>query len=92
MATPVFLPGESHGQRSLASYSPCGHKELDMTKLLSTHTHTYQILFLTQSCPPFWLNTFNIFSYCTRIVLVSLSSYLQISLFPFISQFMAKVI
>ena len=35
MATPVFLPGESHGQ----SYSPCGHKELDMTKLLSTHTH-----------------------------------------------------
>ena len=25
--TPVFLPGESHGQRSLAGYSPCGHKE-----------------------------------------------------------------
>ena len=24
--TPVFLPGESHGQRSLAGYSPCGHK------------------------------------------------------------------
>ena len=22
MATPVFLPGESHGQRSLADYSP----------------------------------------------------------------------
>ena len=27
---PVFLPEESHGQRSLASYSPWGHKELDM--------------------------------------------------------------
>ena len=27
--TPVFLPGESHGQRSLGSYSPWGHKELD---------------------------------------------------------------
>ena len=27
--TPVFLPGESHGQRSLAGYSPWGHKELD---------------------------------------------------------------
>ena len=26
--TPVFLPGESHGQRSLAGYSPWGHKEL----------------------------------------------------------------
>ena len=24
--TPVFLPGESHGQRSLAKYSPCGCK------------------------------------------------------------------
>jgi len=29
--TPVFLPGESHGQRSLAGYSPWGHKELYMT-------------------------------------------------------------
>ena len=25
--TPVFLPGESHGQRSLVDYSPWGHKE-----------------------------------------------------------------
>ena len=30
--TPVFLPGESHGQRSLAGYSPWAHKELDMTE------------------------------------------------------------
>ena len=30
--TPVFLPGESHGQKSLAGYSPWGHKELDMTE------------------------------------------------------------
>ena len=27
--TPVFLFGEAHGQRSLAGYSPWGHKELD---------------------------------------------------------------
>ena len=33
--TPVFLPGEFHGQRSLVGYSPCGHKELDMTELLT---------------------------------------------------------
>ena len=26
--TPVFLPGESHGQRSLVGYSPWGRKEL----------------------------------------------------------------
>ena len=30
--TPVFLPGESHGQRNLAGYSPWGRKELDMTE------------------------------------------------------------
>ena len=32
--SPVFLPGQSHGQRSLAD-SPWGRKELDMTKQLS---------------------------------------------------------
>ena len=31
-STPIFLPGESHGQRSLAGYSPEGHKELDRTE------------------------------------------------------------
>ena len=33
MATPpVFLPGESHGQRGLVGYSPWGRKELDTTE------------------------------------------------------------
>jgi len=32
---PVFLPGEFHGQRSLAGYSPLGGKEPDMTEQLS---------------------------------------------------------
>ena len=32
--TPVFLPGEFHGQRSLVGYSPWGHKELDTTQQL----------------------------------------------------------
>ena len=31
--TPVFLPGESHGQRSLAGYRPQGHKEMDMIEV-----------------------------------------------------------
>ena len=31
--TPVFLPGESHGQRSLVGYSPWGCKELDTTEV-----------------------------------------------------------
>ena len=30
--TPVFLPGEFHGQRILAGYSPWGHKESDRTE------------------------------------------------------------
>ena len=38
--TPVFLPGESHGRRSLAGYSPWGHKECDMPERAHTHTHT----------------------------------------------------
>ena len=39
--TPVFLPGESHGQRSLMGYSPWGCKELDMTEWLSTYTENF---------------------------------------------------
>ena len=35
--TPVFLPGEFHGQRSLEGYSPWGCKESHMTEWL-THT------------------------------------------------------
>ena len=42
--TPVFLPGKSHGQRSLVGYSPWGCKESDSGECLSAHvcacTHT----------------------------------------------------
>ena len=38
-STPVFLPGESHGQRSLVGNSPWGHKELDTAEQLAlSHT------------------------------------------------------
>ena len=36
-ATAVFLPGKLCGQRSLAGYSPCTHKESDTTEQMSTH-------------------------------------------------------
>ena len=29
LPTPIFLPGESHGQRSLVGCSPCGHRVRD---------------------------------------------------------------
>ena len=35
--TPVFLPGECHGQRSLVGCSPQGRKELDTTEQLHFH-------------------------------------------------------
>ena len=38
LPTPVFLPGEFHGQRSLAGYSPWDHKELDITEQLTFFT------------------------------------------------------
>ena len=39
LPTPVFLPGESHGQRSLVGCSPWGRKESDMTERLSRAQH-----------------------------------------------------
>ena len=46
----VFLPGESHGQRSLAGYSPWGHKELDTaedTQLILTKENKPSIKIMT---------------------------------------------
>ena len=41
LPTPVFFPGESHGQRSLAGYSPGGCKGSDVTKV-TEHTGNAQ--------------------------------------------------
>ena len=41
--TPVFLPGEFHGQRSLASYNPWGREESDMAEQLSLSFQIYMI-------------------------------------------------
>ena len=46
--TPVFLPGEFHGQRSLAGYIPWGCKESNTTEGLSL-THMYNFIY-------FWLS------------------------------------
>ena len=42
--TPVFLPGESHGQRSLVGYSPWDHKESDTTERLHFHFHFHHLI------------------------------------------------
>ena len=50
--TPVFLPEESHGQRSLVGYSPWGHKESDTNKRLSV-SHTFSLPLLLSPSPPY---------------------------------------
>ena len=48
-STPVFLPGESHGQRSMAGSSPSGCKELYMTEGIQhahMHIHTYIYIYV----------------------------------------------
>ena len=43
--TPLFLPGESHGRRSLVGYSPQAHTESDMTgKLACTGDYSVPIV------------------------------------------------
>ena len=63
--TPVFLPGEFHGQRSLAGYSPWGCKESDPTEHL-THTERERdreteresvCVCVAQLCPILWDST-----------------------------------
>ena len=45
LPTPVFLPGEFHGQRSLVGYSPWDGKESDMTEVTQrAHTVVQQML------------------------------------------------
>ena len=41
--TPVLLPGESHGGRSLVGYSPRGRKESDTTEQLHFHFLRYNL-------------------------------------------------
>ena len=48
--TPVFLPGESHGWRSLVGYSPWGCKESDTTKRFHFLPLSLNIYFV--SCNP----------------------------------------
>ena len=42
--TPVFLPGKSHGRRSLVAYSPRGRKESDTTERLHIHIHSHVVV------------------------------------------------
>jgi len=49
--TPVFLPGNSQGQRNLVGYSPRVRKESAMTECthMRVYTHTHTLIFPEQT-------------------------------------------
>ena len=63
-ATPVFLPGKFHGQKSQEGYNPWSCKELDMTECACTrahthtHTHTHTNTHISITCFIFHLSTY----------------------------------
>ena len=50
--TPVFLPAESYGQRSLVDYSPWGHKESDMTEVTQHTRRQRELISSSPRIPP----------------------------------------
>ena len=63
--TPVFLPGKSHGQRSLVGYRPWGHKEPDTTE----HTPICLLLELVYIVSPDYLASQYIFCINSPLIL-----------------------
>ena len=63
--TPVFLPGEFHGQRSLVGHSPWGRKKSGMTEWLS--------LILWEESSWFWYIDLIISKYWTHLLLLRVS-------------------
>ena len=64
--SPVFLPGESHGQRSLAGYSPQCRKELETTEV-TWHAHTpgaWPLLPLTAGASGSWVRIQSLSAVC----------------------------
>ena len=55
LPSPIFLPGESHGERSLVGYSSLGHKESDRTEeltlSLSPKNRTSQVALVVKNLP-----------------------------------------
>ena len=64
--TPVYVPGESHGQRSLVGYVPQGHKELDTTEVTEyAHAVSMTVSYDTKIKKLFvyWNDTLHIWKY-----------------------------
>ena len=62
--TPIFLPGESYGQRSLVNYSPGSCKELDLIERLSTAQPKMKLCIVSKNKPWSWLRLRSRTPYC----------------------------
>ena len=75
--TPVFLPGEFHGQRSLEDQSPWGHKESDTTKQLTLSFTSFPMITTIHSSEreaPSWLSPLSPLLFTSPPLRVRLSS------------------
>ena len=66
-STPVFLSGKSHGQRSLAAYSPWCHKESDTTEPLNNINH--KVFLISLQIP--WVMLLLLLSHFSRVRLLA---------------------
>ena len=62
--TPVFLPGESRGQRSLVAYSPWGRKESDTTEHACICYSQFNIIYWNHK--PVFKSVFSDFCNCSK--------------------------
>ena len=63
--TPVFLPGQSQGQRHLTGYSPQCHKESDMTEA-TQQACTQQVIIIHDTEQSFLCNTVG--NFCSSVL------------------------
>ena len=78
--TPVFLPGESRGQRSLAGCSPWGCKESDTTEHACICYNQFNIIYGNHK--PVFKSVFNDFCNCSKVELPSFNRNLQWLVLP----------
>ena len=84
LSTPVFLPGEFYGQRSLAGYRPWGHEESDMTEATKhmKYTNSKSLVWLGFRCIHTHTKVPNSWSWRLRTLLKAPFVQLKLPLIP----------
>ena len=82
LPTPVFLPGEFLGERSLAGYCPLGRKELDTTELTSLQNSNSEGEDVRRLECEFGVSRHKLLWIINKVLLYSTGNYIQ---FPMIN-------